>query len=127
MTIETGLYEKNKKIYQEFITYHERLICDINSKIAEYNTDQKVFLFGAHVFTQYLISFGLKTDNINCILDNDPNKHGKRLYGTDLKVATPKILADEITPVIILKAGAYNSEIKEDILDNINSTAIFIE
>ena len=48
------------------------------------------------------------------------NKHGKRLYGTNLKVFSPSLLKKEIDPVLILKAGVYNDEIKNDIVKNYN-------
>jgi hypothetical protein len=88
---------------------------------------RKVYLFGAHIFSQSLIGFGLDISRIECILDNDSNKHSKRLYGTDLKVASPKILANSNDPVVILKAGVYNNEIKQDILENINPRVVFLE
>ena len=127
ISIQPEQYEQNKKIYLDFVDYHYDLIKDINNKISELDINQKVFLFGAHVFAQYLIAFGLNTSNIECLLDNDLNKQGKRLYGTNLQVASPKILVDTLNPVVILKAGAYNNEIKKDILDNINKSTIFIE
>lgn len=117
------LYRNNKKLYLDYIEYHEGLIKDINNKIK--NVKQPVYLFGAHVFAQYLIAFGLDTSRIVNLLDNDPNKHGKRLYGTSLQVASPKILAGVEFPVVILKAGVYNDEIKNDILQNINKNAAF--
>jgi len=88
---------------------------------------QPIYLFGAHVFAQYLIEMGLNTDKIVCLLDNDPQKHGKRLYGTHLKVASPKVLHDVSDPMVILKAGVYNEEIKRDIWENINFTTRFLE
>lgn len=88
--------------------------------------DQKLYLFGAHIFSQYLISFGLNVNRLECIIDNDFNKQGKRLYGTDLKVFSPKILSKDNDPVVILKAGVYNQEIKKDILENINFKTFFL-
>ena len=125
--LPTGLYESNKKIYLEYVDYHKRLIHDLNNKIAALSSFHNIYLFGAHVFAQYLIGFGLDTSRVDCLLDNDPNKQGKRLYGTNLNVASPNILADISDPVVILKAGVYNNEIKKDILDNINSKTIFLE
>jgi len=49
------------------------------------------------------------------------------LYGTDLKVESPILLKDIKNPVVILKAGFYNEEIKKDILSNINAGTIFLE
>ena len=62
-----------------------------------------MFLFGAHVFAQYLIEFGLNIDRIVCLLDNDIKKQGKRLYGTSKIVKSPKILAGLDNPIVILK------------------------
>ena len=97
----------------------------INNKIK--NAKQPVYLFGAHIFAQYLIAFGLDTSCIVSLLDNDLNKHGKRLYGTNLTVNSPKVLAELENPVVILKAGVYNQEIQTDILNNINDSVVFLE
>lgn len=118
-----GLYEKNKKLYLDYINYHKELISDLNSKVQA--ATRPVYLFGAHVFAQYLIEMGLETEKIVCLLDNDTNKQGRRLYGTNLKVESPRILLNIIRPNIILKAGIYNKEISEDILANVNCESIF--
>ena len=119
------LYHTNKKLYLDYIKYHEELIEEINNKIK--NAKQPVYLFGAHIFAQYLIAFGLDTSCIVSLLDNDLNKHGKRLYGTNLTVNSPKVLAELENPVVILKAGVYNQEIQTDILNNINDSVVFLE
>ena len=126
MSLPEGLFDYNKKVYQKFIDYHIKLLTEINHKLKIKEKNSKLYLFGGHVFSQHLINFGLDTSQIECILDNDVNKHGKRLYGTSLKVFSPKIIKDEKNPIIILKAGIYNDEIKKDIYENINSGAIFI-
>ena len=120
-----GLYEKNKQLYLNYIDYHSKLIADLNQIIN--NASQPVFLFGAHVFAQYLLNMGLDANSIINILDNDRNKQGKRLYGTNLIVKSPKVLEGIKEPVVILKAGVYNEEIKKDILENINSEVSFLE
>lgn len=120
-----GLYEKNKKLYMDYATYHKQLIASLNKKINK--TNQPIYLFGAHVFAQYLIKMGLNTEKIAYILDNDLKKEGRRLYGTKLIVKSPKVLAYKKSPIVILKAGVYNNEIKRDILENINKSTIFFE
>ena len=70
---------------------------------------------------------GLNKDKIVCLLDNDSKKQGRRLYGTKFKVASPKILAEVKDPIVILKAGVYNDEIKKDIWDNINNATQFLD
>ncbi|EAK0563932.1 SAM-dependent methyltransferase, partial [Campylobacter jejuni] len=81
---------------------------------------KKVYLFGAHLFGQYLIFQGLNTEKIINILDNNPSKQEKRLYGTKFIVKSPKILKDQDDSLVILNAGVYNDEIEKDILENIN-------
>lgn len=122
-----GLYEHNKKLYLDYVGYHKNLIKDLNEKIDKVNNEQPIYLFGAHVFAQYLIEFGLNLSRIVCLLDNDVNKQGKRLYGTKMMVKSPKVLANVNNPIVILKAGVYNQEVKDDILNNINSNVIFFE
>ncbi|EAI8996149.1 SAM-dependent methyltransferase, partial [Campylobacter jejuni] len=71
-------------------------------------------------FGQYLIFQGLNTEKIINILDNNPSKQEKRLYGTKFIVKSPKILKDQDDSLVILNAGVYNDEIEKDILENIN-------
>ena len=117
-------YEHYKKMFNEFIDFHLKLVTDLNNYLKL--SEGPFFLFGAHIFSQYLFNFGLNNEKIKFVLDNSPIKIGKRLYGTELYVQSPTILSDYENPVVILKAGLYNEEIKEDILKNINSKTIFI-
>lgn len=123
--LPSDLFEKNKSAYLDYIAYHKNLIKELNEKM--FSTNKPIYLFGAHVFAQYLIAFGLDTSMIINLLDNDINKHDKRLYGTSLVVKSPKILKEIDSPIVILKAGVYNAEIKKDILENINTNTIFWE
>lgn len=118
-------YQENSVLFTTWLEFHQRLIRNFNEKISA--STGKVFLFGAHVFSQYLLSFGLDKSRIECILDNSTVKQGKRLYGTDLEVKSPQILKDLDSPVIVLRTGVFNDEIKQDILKNINPTAVFLE
>lgn len=117
-------YTHYKEMFNGYISHHKDMVAMLNREILETSSD--VFLFGAHIFSQYLFSFGLDTSKIKYILDNSPLKQEKRLYGSTLMVKSPKVLAGIDKPLIILKAGLYNDEIKKDIVENINSTAIFI-
>lgn len=120
-----NLYTVNKQIFMEYIFYHKGLVNDLNEKIK--NAEGNVYLFGAHIFSQYLIEFGLNVSGIQKVLDNDKNKQRKRLYGTDLMVESPQILKKEENPYVILKVGNYAEEIKRDILSNINRNTTFWE
>lgn len=123
--LPASLYATNKKTYLDYVAYHDKLIGEINARMR--SETKPVYLFGAHIFSQSLIGFGLDQTRIVAILDNDSNKQGRRLYGTRLMVHSPKSLKGTDPAVVILKAGLYNKEIKEDILTNINPNVEFIE
>jgi len=124
-TLPSDLYNVNRNTFNKYINTLIAATNRLNSKLMLHNGP--VFLFGAHIFSQYLISFGLDESKIRCILDNDNNKQAKRLYGTKLQVASPMILGGLDAPVVILKAGVYNDEIRTDIINNINASTIFWE
>ncbi len=117
-------YSYYKNMFEDYISYHTKLVSQLNKTIS--TCTKPIYLFGAHIFSQYLIAFGLNTERIVSILDNSELKIGKRMYGSNIRVESPKRLDDVKDPVIILKAGLYNNEIKSDILNNINSSATFI-
>jgi predicted small secreted protein len=119
IVIPREFYIKNKKLFEDYITYHEGLIEELNK------AEGSIYLFGAHIFSQYLLQFGLDSNKIVNILDNDSNKQEKRLYGTNLIVKSPEVLRDVEEATVILKAGMYNSEIKEQI-NKINPNVKFI-
>jgi hypothetical protein len=125
IVLPPDLYEKNRDLYLKYVKYHEELIKHLNFQLSE--SPQPVYLFGAHVFAQYLIAFGLDTRRIIGILDNDLNKQGKRLYGTELMVESPGIIKNIERVKVILKAGVYNQEIKAQILNSINKQTEFLE
>ena len=68
-----GMYEKNKKLYTDYIKHHIRLVNELNNKMKK--TRGPIYLFGAHIFSQFLIEMGLNISNVVCILDNDVKKH----------------------------------------------------
>lgn len=111
-------YEINKKLFLNMRSHYNKQIATLNIKLKQTNKD--VYLFGAHLFSQYLLYHGLYAKNIRAILDNNRNKHNKRLYGTTLLVYPPQILANISNALVVLNAGAYNKEIKEQ-LSLINS------
>ncbi|WP_205894842.1 class I SAM-dependent methyltransferase [Metapseudomonas otitidis] len=117
------LYAENSKVYREFVGYYEALAAELNEKLKGW--DGEIYLFGAHVFSQYLIAFGLDVSNVVSLLDNDSRKQGKRLYGTELNVASPEVLRGKKNVAVILKAGIYNEEIKQGISSEINDAVVY--
>jgi hypothetical protein len=77
--------------------------------------DGPVYLFGAHVFSQFLIGAGFSADRVEAVLDNDPAKHGLRLYGTPLTVRPPAVLAERDAAAVIVRATHYTAEIREQL------------
>ena len=119
-----GLYEKNKRLYLDYVEFHFSLVASLNEKIASHS-NENVFLFGAHVQSQYLLGFGLNIQPIVAVLDNDKNKHGKRLYGTDKLVMCPTELSKLDSPLVIIRAGTFTNEISIQ-LKTINPTAMLV-
>ena len=120
-----SIYKKNKKVFLDFVEFYTKEVKELNKKIDEF--DGEVFLFGAHIFSQFLIFNGLNIARIVGILDNSLMKQGNRLYGTSFMVKSPKILKDYDKVAVIVKTAAYTKEIKQDIINNINDKIIFFD
>ena len=106
-------YNAHKKLFLDLHHHYTALIEQLNSLLEQKDAD--AYLFGAHLFSQYLIYNGLHSQKILHILDNNPNKQEKRLYGTNLSVKSPAILKDKDNAFVILCAGVYNNEIEKDL------------
>ena len=119
------LSDVNTELLQNFIKYHVDEVNALNKIISDLK-GKHIFLFGAHIFSQYLKVFGLDTSKVISILDNSKEKQDQRLYGTTLFVDNPRVLQNYGTPVVILRAGPYNDEIKWQILSRINQNTLFI-
>lgn len=117
-------YLEYKKLFRDFIEYHEKQIINFNEKIKELDCD--IYLFGAHVFSQSLLEFGLNKNKLKGILDNAIIKQNKRLYGTDLFIYSPDIIKSTKSVAVILKAAAYQDEIKKQLL-SLNKNVIILE
>lgn len=77
--------------------------------------DGPVYLFGAHVFSQFLIGCGFPARRAVAVLDNDPAKQGLRLYGTPLRVAAPAVVAETPRAAVVVRATHYTAEITEQL------------
>jgi hypothetical protein len=119
-------YEKNRTLFLNFVTSQQKAVSRINDVLAS-DDEGNIFLFGAHVFSQFLIGFALNVSRVVCIIDNDVNKHGKRLYGTNLMVHGPSILKDARQPKVVLRVGAYREEIMRGITEGVRNDVAFIE
>lgn len=89
---------------------------DIANRMLEGHKNGPTYIFSAHVFTQYMVAAGLREDLLTAILDNDPLKQGTRLIGSSLVVLSPQILERLPAAFVILRAGPYSNEIKQQLL-----------
>lgn len=121
-TPEEVIFQESK--YNHYKQAYSDYFKDIKKFIERFNntdySNKNIFMFGGHVTSQFLISLGLDQSKIKCLLDNDPNKQGKRLYGTSLKIESPSILKDIENPLLILKNSFFDEEIKNQV-ESINN------
>ena len=117
----TNFYDTNIKLLESYFNYYLNYVKKLNEIIL---TDQNpIYIFGAHIWSQNLICFGLNTKKIINILDNDKEKQNKRLYGTDLIVVDPKVIENKDC-TIILNNSAYYEEIKQQLFNLSNKIKI---
>lgn len=107
-------YENNRMMYLDMISYYIQETNKLNSLINAFKGS--IYLFGAHIFSQFLIYLGLNTERITNIIDNSDLKTNKRLYGTKLYVMKPNIVTSNKRVAVILKAGQYQEEVKSQLL-----------
>lgn len=111
-----NLFEENKRLWNDFTDFYSDQVLKINKLMEDYANN---YIFGAHIFSQYLVKIGVNEDKLKNVLDNDVNKQNKRLYGTSLDVVSPEVLINASDACVILFAGKYNQEIREQI-NNLN-------
>jgi predicted SAM-dependent methyltransferase len=88
--------------------------------------NQKKYIFGCHISTQYLISMGIDLTNVICILDNSLYKKNKFLYGSDLVTKSVDVIKNDEFPVVLIShTGIYKHEIKPQLI-NVNKNVILI-
>lgn len=118
-----GMYDNNKELMKSFYMRHQKQMCEWNEKLR--NDDRNCYLFGAHITAQFFACFGLNMSRICGLLDNDTKKIGKRVSGIDQEIFAPSILKDQKNAIVILPKSPYSVEIKDTILENINSEVDF--
>lgn len=117
-------YGTNRALMLDFYNRHCDFVARINAQMAE--VKGPIYLFGAHIFSQYLLAFGLDGGRIAGVLDNSPMKIGKRLYGTDFMVSHPDTLRGLGEVGVVLKVEQYRAEIVEQ-LQGLNPAARLLE
>lgn len=120
--------EKNPSPISEFAEYQiskeiimfEKYFNTLEEKVANLNallrrSKKPNFIFGGHIFTQFLIAAGLESKNLKYCLDNAKHKQNKRLSGTNLIVKSPEEAISSDCLIVGCVAG-YGTEIKEQLM-----------
>ena len=114
-----------KDLFIQNFTFFKGKILEINERILSHDTNE-IYLYGAHISSQFLINIGLDLSSVMCILDNSSSKNKLMLYGTTLITEYPSIIIKDKKPlVIILHTSIYRDEIKSQ-LENLNKSVIVL-
>ena len=116
-------FKENTELVDNFFSYHFKNAEEIQSRLNSHTGPK--FLWGCHTFSQYLLSFGINKESIDGIFDNDTEKQGRFLYGTNIMTLNPEILSKIKNPMIVVQAGIYTEEITNQI-KTMNKNAIVI-
>lgn len=108
--------------FLEMVLGLKKFVESANLEIA--NHVGPIYIFGAHIFTQALLTFGLDQSKILGILDNSIGKQNKRLYGTNFRVFSPLEIKNQDNVIVILKASHYQEEIRSQLKYLNNQIAI---
>jgi hypothetical protein len=90
-------------------------LIDFYKKRIEGIKNEKFYVFGAHFTYYYLINLGINVNQIIAVIDNDPYKQNKRMYGTTTRVISPNDVPKGSK--VFVEMGPYNEEIKNKLTD----------
>ena len=118
-------YTENKSLFTKWEDYHISKVIEWNNAVKRHKNDG-VFLFGAHITSQFLIAFGLDKELIMGLIDNDVTKKKRRVSGMDTPIFTPDVFLKIKQPIFIIPPNPYISEIKNQVY-SINKDIIILE
>jgi len=116
----TDEYEAFNKLWDGLQEFVDSAVPEIEASSAP------TYIFGAHIFSQALLSLGLNKIVIQGILDNSEAKQGERLYGSKALTYAPDVIKELPQVNVVLRASHYQSEIKSQ-LQSINPRVKIIE
>lgn len=104
-----NFHDLSRSSFLKFVKEYEGL-ASLVSEISD-NSNRNIYLFGCHIFSQMVLECGLNENKVKGILDNDINKQGDMLYGTDIPVYSPEVVREMEDVFILVKCGIYSIEI----------------
>ena len=78
------------------------------------------------MFSQHLLVHGLDESWLSNVLDNNPSKENKRLYGTNLICSDHQFLQIEITPLLLYELEAIQMRQKTNTENQRSSNRYYI-
>jgi len=109
----TYITDKKIKINQSYLI--SNWINYIKKRSEQLKKIEKFYIFGAHYPLYYFLNFGISEEQIVSVVDNDPIKTFKRMYGTNIGIIHSSDLPSKSN--LIVEMGLYTTEIKEKIND----------
>lgn len=109
----------------DYLKRTRKIVERINQKLTA-NRGVQSYIFGGSIFTQWLVFNGLEISGLRSVLDNDKGKQGLRLYGTELFVMHPEDVNWKSPSLVILAAGVYNDEIRDQ-LQKLSNNISFLD
>ncbi len=106
------------KISDKFNSIWDRTLTKIQSinNILKNTNHTDIYIYGAHVNTQFYLYNGIDNNKIKGIIDNSKNKKNQILYGTDKVVNTPDIIRNMDECIVICShTGVYYNEISKQL------------
>jgi len=116
---QPNYYTLNFPLLDNISTDISNMFSDYKSKISQIDFSKSIFICPAGIYGQKLYLY-LKENKKSVVgfLDNNPKKHGTRLYGTDKIVYSPSSLLsyNPESCLIILCESPYRSEIRQGLM-----------
>ena len=91
----------------------ENFLSYMKKRVEEIKNIDYFYVFGAHFTYYYLLNLGIREEQIIAVVDNDKNKQGRRMYGTNTKVISSSEMPKQSK--IFVEMGPYNEEIKSEL------------
>jgi hypothetical protein len=114
---------ESEKLVSDALTLQLDLVKHIDEAVSGF--EGPVYLFGAHIFSQYLLGFGLDEIIFSGVLDNSKTKAGKRVYGTSLPIINPDDLRKDKRVMVVLHTGPYDAEIRQGLRNKLGENVVF--
>jgi hypothetical protein len=112
---EDSYYSLNYPLTDTVTPHVLSMFSHYKEKINTIDTSKQIFICPAGIYGQKLhVYMKEKADSVVAFIDNDKNKHGLRLYGTDKEVHSPETLLqyDSSDCLILLCESPYCEEIR---------------